>query len=333
MITKQFQDEEGAATLRASSTHLSRTATIRAERGWGKQTSYPAIESMLLGIRLRGWLADSEKKFLDNLAPDRSITFLILRDRYLHPEGVELFPYSLIETAVQEGGQAIFTHRYQPRSHDTSDRYTIYTAVIDPYQPKPLVLGFFGPDYQLGVNEIEHQFSRVVSLFRETYYRHKDFTHKLGRRLESETPTIIVNRCSGRVVSLNEGAATLFDNNPRNLIDLEFGQLKSQFLSILPGHKLQMTNINEGDLYLTVITVLSRHTCGEDESFDVPVYSLQRIHDKLNDIIKAAKSLEKLSLEAMPRDATDLSHQVVVAAGELQSYITELHHLPTDQWK
>lgn len=327
MITTQFQDKAGAATT----THLSRSNILTAKFDMGAQSSRPAVESMLLGIRLRGWLTDSEKKFLDNLAPDRSITFLIHQDQYLHPEGVELFPLELIETAIHKGGEAVFTHRYQLNSNDASDCYTIYTAVINPPQPKPLVLGYFGPDSQPGLYETENRFYQLVSLFREAYCRHQDFTQALARRLGSAMPTIIVNRCSGRVVSLNEAAAKLFHKDSRSLIDLEFGQVKGQLLSILPGHKLKMSNINDDDLYLTVITVPSTDVSHEHGSLCIPDKFLQRMRAMIIDMTKTASNLERLSHKVTDSEVAAVSHQVVEAARELELYMTELDLLPTDQ--
>jgi hypothetical protein len=114
MVQVQNEPISARVSRTASGTHLSRLAVITTEFSVVQKANLAAVESMLLGIVLRGWLADREKEFLDNLAPDRSITFLIRGRQYLHPEGIELFPSQLIETAIRQGGEAFFSHRYRP---------------------------------------------------------------------------------------------------------------------------------------------------------------------------------------------------------------------------
>ncbi|MFQ6008029.1 MAG: hypothetical protein ACE5K8_03670, partial [Candidatus Zixiibacteriota bacterium] len=238
------------ARAKASSTNWTRMTEFTAFSESGllasisktsSQFSRPVVESRLLGFYLRGWLTDRDKEFLDSFAPEGSLALLIRGNEYLHPEGIELFPFELIETAIKKGGDAVFTHRYQRASHDTSYHYTIYTAVIESSIPKPLVLGFFGPDDCMRLPETLNRFHELVALFREACRRQLRFAKKILQRLQSHNPTIIVNRCSGRVLALNETAAKLLQRSPRSLVDLEFGEIKTQLLSILPGHKLIMT--------------------------------------------------------------------------------------------
>jgi nitrogen-specific signal transduction histidine kinase len=77
---------------------------------------------------------------------------------------------------------------------------------------------------------------------------------------KSDVPTIIVNRCSGRVVSTNEAAEKLFRTSQKSLVGQEFGQLKSRLASVSCGRKMKMTNISKGNLNLTIITILRPET-------------------------------------------------------------------------
>ncbi len=263
MTIVQVQNEPISARVsrKVSETHLSRLAAITTEFSTTEKGNLAVVESMLLGIVLRGWLADREKEFLDNLAPDRSITFLIRDRQYLHPEGIELFPSQLIETAIGQGGEAFFSHRYRPEKCKT-DGYTIHTALINPSEPEPLVLGYFGPDSQLGQPEIKDRFYRLVSQFRQTYRLVGEIAHDLTGTQKSDVPTIIVNRCSGRVVSTNEAAEKLFRTSQQSLVDQEFGQLRSRLASVSYGRRMKMANISKGNLHLTIITIPSSETTG-----------------------------------------------------------------------
>jgi hypothetical protein len=294
-----------------------------------RQVNRPAVESLLLGIHLRGWVTDREKEFLDSLAPDSSLTFLIRGKEYLQPEGVELFPFELIETAIQKGGDAVFTHRYQRTSHDASYHYTIYTAVIEGSTPNRLVLGFFGPDDRLRLPDTENRFHKLVTLFREACRSHHRFAKKLLQGLESHTPTILVNRCSGRVVVLNEAAAKLLQQNLRSLVDLEFGEVKTQLLSILPGHRLTMTNINEDELYLTIISVTSAERPSGYSNPGATDKMLQEIHNKLSEMTLITKNLQSLCRRIKNDEAAALSQQLIEVIEELDLSRTKLSPLHT----
>jgi hypothetical protein len=325
------------AQTEATSATWSRMTEFAAFSESGFLTSQPtahvsrsAMESLLLGIHLRGWVSDREKEFLDSLAPDSSLTFLIRGNEYLHPEGVELFPFELIETAIQKGGGAVFTHRYQRISHDTNYHYTIYTAVIEDSTPNPLVLGFFGPDDCMRLPDTENRFHRLVTLFREVCHSHHKFAKKLVQDLGSPTPAILVNRSSGRVVALNEPAAKLLQQNLRSLVDLEFGEVKTQLLSILPGHKLTMTNINEDEVYLTMIAVTSSQGPDKCEHTDTTEKTLGKIQSKLNQMTLLTKNLESLGYKIRNDEVAATARQLIEAIEEIKLYGNKLRCLVTD---
>ena len=92
MVTKQFQYEpkQTGPTPTAERPHTARFHSETKSRFGVNRTAVTepglaAVPSMMLGLLLRGWLADSEKMFLDRLAPHKSITFLIHGNNYLHP--------------------------------------------------------------------------------------------------------------------------------------------------------------------------------------------------------------------------------------------------------
>jgi nitrogen-specific signal transduction histidine kinase len=89
-----------------------------------------------------------------------------------------------------------------------------------------------------------------------------EITHGFKGKQKSDMPTIIVNRCSGRVVSTNEAAEKLFRTSQQSLVDQEFGQLKSRLASVSCGRKMKMTNISKGNLHLTIITIPCSETTG-----------------------------------------------------------------------
>jgi len=324
VTTTQIKDNP--VSLETLGSRLSPSPAIVTRIGLSEVTKAAAVESLLLGVRLRGWLADRDKEFLDNLTPDRSIAFLIHGKRYLHPEGVRLFPHEMVESAIAQGGEALFSHRYRPgRSH--ADGYTIHTALINPSEENPLVIGYFGPDNQLSHPETHDRFFKLVSQFRQAYRLAGQVAQELAVRQEAEVPTAIINRCSGRVVAVNGAAETLLRISERRLVDLEFGQLKSRLMPILTSRRLKITNVSRENLYLSVITILpdlasrDRRGSGTDEFF------VEVLRSKSADIVKTVKRLETLSDRIVNEEITALSGAVAKATRELDLYIARLRFL------
>ena len=291
-------------------------------------TNQAAVESVLLGAQLRGWLSEREKEFLNNLSTDRVVTFLVRGIEYLHPEDVELFPSQVIETAMRQGGEAFFSHRYRADSSNV-DGYTIITALINSLEQKPLMLGIFGPDPLINHPEIQEKFYRLVSQFRQAYGRVKDIAHELVERQESNIPFIVVNRSSGRVVSINNAAEKLFGESQRNLVGLEFGELKPMLTPILTTHKLKITNVNKGDLYLSVVTIQPCRTSSDRGNRGVVESFVSSLQSKSASLTATAKELETLSEKTMSEDIATLSHKVAKEACELNLYSGKLHLLLT----
>ncbi|MDH4156970.1 MAG: hypothetical protein OEW00_06825 [candidate division Zixibacteria bacterium] len=248
MSAIKFQDEPVA--LNRSSLFASQSASRPLSPG--AQTA--GIASLLLGLALRPHLTESEKSFLDQLAPDRCITFLVDNDRYLHPEDVPLFPLDLIKTTVDQCGQAICTHHY-PDFRDRSTRYKVHTAVVNPGQDKPVVLGFFGPERELDSCRTENSFFRLASQFRCIHESLPQLARKVREQMASGRPTVIVNRSSGRIMALNDEAVQMLGPGEPNPTDREFGDIRDRFLQLRPGSKLTMRNLSEKDLHLAVVTL------------------------------------------------------------------------------
>jgi hypothetical protein len=286
-----------------------------------------ALEALLLGLRLRGWLTERERELLDSLAPERSTTFVIHGERYLHPEGLQLFPFELIEAAIHKGGDAIFTHRYRRDTNKASYHYTIYTAVINWPASPPLVLGFFGPDDQMKTPEVENRFHELVTLFRETYHSHHECAERLQQQLASDTPVIIVNRCSGRVVTLNEDAADLLHTDTIDLVDRELGEIRVQLGDLLPGHRLTMTNINEDELFLTIITLTAAAPSHQEREPSTSEDLFIIIEEKLDELALLAGELKTIGRQTKDGDVLDLSSRMLDTIDELKLHTINLRHL------
>ncbi|HKK20928.1 MAG TPA: hypothetical protein VJ983_05595, partial [candidate division Zixibacteria bacterium] len=124
------------------------------------------VHKLLVRTLLNKELHASDQIYLDSEAPMHSLTFLMRESEYVHPAGVELFPFEIIECALSQAGGAIFTHLYRDETADRHRPYRILTSVLNPNDPRRLVLGFFGPEHIISDRDTMDRFADLARTFR-----------------------------------------------------------------------------------------------------------------------------------------------------------------------
>ena len=315
MSAIKFQDEPVA--LSRSSLLASQPASRLLSPG----AQAAGVASLLLGLTLRQHLTESEKSFLDQLAPDRCLTFLIDNDRYLHPEDVPLFPLDLIKSTIDHCGQAICTHHY-PDFRDRSTRYKVHTAAVNPDPGRSLILGFFGPESELDHCRTENSFFRLATQFRHTSESLSQLARKAQTQLASGQPTVIVNRSSGRIMALNDEAVQMLGPGEPNPTDCEFGDIRDRFLQLRPGSKLTMKNLSEKDLHITAVTLESR--IQPTPPLNINPLFFNEIRDMGADISAAAGLLDNMPRESLPDETLRPVRDILTAANRLNARLSRL---------
>lgn len=305
MPVKQFHDES------ATSESHSRLKRFREESGLTDEAATASIIPLLVGLELNGRLAGREKEFLDSLAPAKSLAFLIRNRTYLHPEDVELFPYETIQTAIHQGGEAVFSHRYRPERRMGGKRnYTIFTSIINPSDEDLLILGFFGPEYELADMMTHERFSRLVSLFRRAHPSVKRDMRKIRGVLNREEPTLLVNRASGLILAGNFQASQLVPEPGCQLIGDEFGRLKGKLTSSPANHKISIGNISAAGLRLSVVSFADEKPAEPTDRDMSRAFSL-RIQSSVSNITLAASLLEQTLESAAAREESGLTRVIL----------------------
>ena len=264
------------------------------------------ITPLLTGLLLNGAIIDAEKEFLDGLAPEGALTFLIKNETYIHPEQVPLFPHDLIDCAISQGGEAMFGHRYQPRqSRSTSQEYKIYTALINPGHEEKLVLGFFGPAHAVADPATQQRFSGLLSTFRTAYQKVSADHNQLAQLLDSNSPTLLVNRASGVILAVNQ---RLTDVTTEPQAGAEFTSVKDSLALLLTGSKICMDQIELAGMSLTVVRFAPIET---DEAAE------RHLSEGLINRIRASLSGITLANSLMSQPATDDTNSTAsMLAGE-----------------
>ncbi len=321
MGAKQFQDEPAICDS-VDLTPRNRMPAVESH-----QTGEGAVTSLLFGLRYRGWLTDTEKEYLDGLATEHGIVFVVRGNYYLHPEDVALFPLDVIEGSIAQGGGAIFAHRYLPPHERRGRTYEIQTGVINPGRPEPLILGHFGPDSDTDRQAVGERFSELVRRFRSTYDAIDSLDDRIRECLASRIPALIVNRSSGRIMCLNSAATRLSGENEAELVDREFGQMKDRLERLMHNRKLSMRNLSGAGLNLSLISfevVTPPKAAKEPFLAD---FFLYRFRHRISNIMIAASLLKATAEESRTEDETILAQTIIDETRELDKSLSRLNLL------
>ncbi|HOZ07036.1 MAG TPA: hypothetical protein PLR32_03580 [candidate division Zixibacteria bacterium] len=232
---------------------LDRFESKRFPTAVSEESAVVRAASLLLGVEIRGWLSRSEQEYLDSLAPDNALTFLVRGDRYLHPEEVPLFPPDLIDAAVRQGRDAVFSHRCAAGAASGPGISRVFTGVIEDRNGAPLVLGMLCPDSLTDKVVLERCFERVISAFRSARDSVRGMLAALG-----PTPPgaarILVNRASGRVFHADPDICTAAACEPSALVAREYGTVEPLVRRLVARFKMKLENHACGCLHVACLT-------------------------------------------------------------------------------
>ncbi|NOY89471.1 MAG: hypothetical protein GXO93_08835, partial [FCB group bacterium] len=301
MLVKNRQRRRGATKI------ISRIANNYQSINIADELLLTPITSMLLKLRLNGWLSACEKELLDSLSPINALVFLIKNKTYLHPQNTELFDYEIIEMAGNQEGEAIFTHRYQSETNsDHHQEYKIFTSVINPDEKERLILGVFGSEHCLNSLNEEARFMKLVNIFRKAYRQVVENADKVAQHLQDSHPVFIVNRVSGRLLAINSGIEHLLGVSPQEFMEWEFSRVQKLIFNEWSSHKIKMKNFSIMGLELCEVTLSA--TPSENK----PNYYRHFIDEALNNLskIKSAAiqlgSINELSLTEVKKSLSDI---------------------------
>ena len=321
MKTLKFQSESAALTAARRRERFPSAFTVTAESGRA------GIESLLIGLSLRDRLTDSEKNFLDFLAPRDSLLFLLREGRFLHPEDTDLFPLELIETAVNEGGEAFFSHRLQTSGNRENRRYRVHTAHIRTAPGGTLILGMLAPDNPATECEYTDGFCDLAISFRKISENISGLAADIRNRYEHGTPTLLINRSSGRLLGANPAATDLFRLPEQQLVDMEYSCFKHRLADIMAGYKIKMDNIPQGENSFTVMTFSSEKPVARKDDPFLLDHFLDSMMNKISSTTTAASFLSSLNDSERAAEETELIEMILHEISEMESNLSRFYTL------
>lgn len=267
------------------------------------------LQSLLCGLCLRGWLTNDEKELLDILAPAKGLTFMVQDGRYVHPEDVELFPPEELSRSNQLSHGAVFSRNAEDNQRRNQFR-NIQTAVVSSDSSMTVMLGLICPQPITGAACVSDSFGKLIIRFRAAYSAIADSLSSLRQILAEKSPSLTIDRSSGRLTAVNKSAGLLLGISEKKLIGTEYGNVQSRLLERLEGGRLSLKNINVGDLSLTLISIepASESTVTENSSqLEIPGrHIVHRMRNSLTGLQSAADFLRTISTANTTPDQEEL---------------------------
>ena len=286
----------------------------------------PALESTLLGLRLRGSLCDYDRSILDLLIDEPNVAFLVQDGRYLHPEDLPLVPAAVLETTLLRNTEAVFRQRLAPTGRAGSSGGLVRAARISRSGEPELVLGAIGPDNPYLRERHDDWFGNLVVSFRQAWNRSGAVAERLRQRVDSMAAWLIIYRTSGRVLAIDPHMSDYLGCPPDQAVGCEYSALWRSRSDVIGCRRLTLENINvEG----VMLTLAGLPRTGEpvapsagDRLFSD--YFVRALRTRLASIASAATQLGRILPWDADSDASELAVKIENEARELNRYLDRL---------
>lgn len=292
--------------------------------GYESSDMVPLLEAVFLGLHFRDWLTENEQARLSRLAPPAAYIVMALGDRVLFPP--ELPPQVLesMSPAALHGSDAIFTHRCCIHDHDLAPGI-VHTARIGAVGMRDLTFSICQPDHDGERQRQVEQFGKFVISVRTALKSASDAATALRSRLPAENPHLLVNRASGRIVTVSESICRELGSDSEQLADVEYSQLAAHLRDFSDTRATRIENIAVGDMSLAVVTFLPERRRKSD--FGSPIdmaHLVDAMRNNIASIVTASSYLENLYNPGNTDDRNEMAAIILSHADELTRMINSL---------
>ncbi|MFQ5499212.1 MAG: hypothetical protein ACE5FH_06040 [Candidatus Zixiibacteriota bacterium] len=318
MDTSQLQAEQITLTGRRNKLN------IPGDQMLAELADVASIYPLLVSLATTAQISAADQAFLDNLASPHTIVFLIVNQEFIHPKGVDLFPIEEILGELGQQDNAMFSHRYAPRSDQGGRSYIIQTAAVGTLEGKKLILGLLGPEQEIDNHRSAFRFARLVDQFRSADADVSAMLPQLQERLDFGLATFIVDRTSGRIISFNQRALERTRMAAANLLGTEISEVRELVFKPGTGDSLSMETLSHGDCHLCSVS-LDHSTEGSPKSATPIDQILHRVRNKLTGITTAASYLQCLARDAQLTDGDEFTRVILDEAQGIDLCLTRFH--------
>jgi hypothetical protein len=252
-------------------------------------------------------------------------------EEYLHPVDCELFAHETISCSHLMPGAAIFQHRWEADTQSQRGAYSIHSAQINPYETVPITLGLFGPEADALSFQLKDQFGKLIEMAREAWQEAGYTIEELNDRFPVNTPYLLVNRCSGRILHVSEPALKLIGNRAQELVDQEFSAAIEGISSLISHHRLKMTRFEAGPYMFASV-----EWSPTEKAVPLPESSLNsqfihKLRNKLTAILSASEYLAGATEETQASEVTEIGQMIQSETQIAEQIVARMQLLETTE--
>lgn len=223
------------------------------------------IESVLLGLILRGRLTTSEENQFNRLASGQQTLFLY-HDEHIHPGRMDSESLrELIATVRKTPGSAVFSN-HQIQSCPGECNSVACAGLLTPTEHEPAIFGQVIPRPAARTGGREAAFADLLESFRRGYRNIQTAAAALRERLVSPDSIMIIHRTTGRILAANNRAQSLLEMTEQELVDHEFNEISRTSLKTTPSHTIRMERRLIGSVPVALVVIREKRTDAEDDS-------------------------------------------------------------------
>jgi hypothetical protein len=279
------------------------------------------LASLALTLRLRKDLTTDETNRLGLLTESGSQCFLYHNGRFYCSSPLPCMTEDVVKTAVQSGSGAIFSRHTAAGENPESVAYYVQSAVLDPGQADPIVLGLVSPTTVIDRSQTQRTFSCLIHHATASLAIVRGLENELSGLLVAESPVLIINRASGRIIAVNESCCTFFECPAQDLNDREFCDVKRDISQKLAMSSLSMRNISRDDLHLTIISLTPRAAQEKSSAVTLNEFFDSDLRHRLTAISTAATQFSTISAGLDNDDLNFLADVVVKQSSDMEQMI------------
>ena len=271
--------------------------------------------SIVMNLSVHGKLSDWNRRWLDELVPDDSLTFLIHGEEYLHPENTPLFPIEVIESSMLDCGASVFSQRFRPEDSATGVSHRILSTTVGNFDDRSLIFGLFGRDHGPTDIRTEMAFSDAVVAFRHAVLSLPELTTRVFHGLQGPEPSCILDRPAGTVLIANSAFAGLVQGDPMTMVGRAFEELADHFPSHFAEGRLRIQNSVVAGYPIAILTVGDMAV--KEPPADISRLFFHKLRNKLSAILTSASYLQTIGLQSQDEDEASLAAVIADEATQL----------------
>lgn len=280
------------------------------------------IALLLLKVHLDIKLSEKDEEILSQYNSKGTTTFIIKNKKFIYPTGKDLFPFNIIESAVNQGGPAIFTQNYLKGTGKVEIQCKIVSTLLSSTLDEKIIIGLLGKGLPYRNFSEEDNFMKTANYFRQIEQKIQSILSQIKNSLNEKNSKIIIERDTGEIIAVNSKAIKQFNISPDKIIGKSLDKLKKDLSPHFINSKISMEDISSDYLNLAVVS-LEKDFNEDKKEFNISSYAFENIRSHSNNIILASSHL--MTNSDQKHNKNHFIHLISQEAEKINHILTQTH--------